>query len=64
MLNAEIPLFSLKIKTFDWAHNKLQFSFLALSLVLLVVFGFTALPVIILSYVVLSVINNMFWAKK
>ena len=64
MLNAEIPLFSLKIKTFDWAHHKLQFSFLALSLVLLVVFGFTALPVIILSYVVLSVINNMFWAKK
>jgi CDP-diacylglycerol--serine O-phosphatidyltransferase len=64
MLNAEIPLFSLKIKTFDWVHNKLQFSFLALSLVLLVVFGFTALPVIILSYVVLSVINNMFWAKK
>jgi CDP-diacylglycerol--serine O-phosphatidyltransferase len=64
MLNAEIPLFSLKIKTFDWTHNKLQFSFLALSLVLLLFFGFTALPVIILSYVALSVINNMFWAKK
>lgn len=64
MLNAEIPLFSLKIKTFDWAHNKLQFFFLALSLVLLLVFGFTALPVIILSYVALSVINNKFWAKK
>ena len=64
MLNAEIPLFSLKIKTFAWAHNKLQFFFLALSLVLLLVFGFTALPVIILSYVALSVINNRFWAKK
>jgi len=64
MLNAEIPLFSLKIKTFAWAHNKLQFSFLALSLVLLLFFGFTALPVIILSYVALSVINNMFWVKK
>jgi CDP-diacylglycerol--serine O-phosphatidyltransferase len=64
MLNAEIPLFSLKIKTFAWAHNKLQFFFLALSLGLLLVFGFTALPVIILSYVVLSVINNRFWAKK
>ncbi|WP_396209106.1 CDP-alcohol phosphatidyltransferase family protein [Flavobacterium sp.] len=64
MLNAEIPLFSLKIKTFGWAHNKLQFSFLALSLVLLLFFGFTALPVIILSYVALSVINNMFWVKK
>lgn len=64
MLNAEIPLFSLKIKTFAWVHNKLQFFFLALSLVLLLVFGFTALPVIILSYVALSVINNRFWAKK
>lgn len=64
MLNAEIPLFSLKIKEFSLEKNKLQFFFLALSFVLLLVFGFTALPLIILSYVVLSVFNNTLLAKK
>jgi CDP-diacylglycerol--serine O-phosphatidyltransferase len=64
MLNAEIPLFSLKIKEFSLEKNKLQFFFLALSFVLLLVFGFTALPVIIVSYVALSVLNNTLLAKK
>ncbi len=64
MLNAEIPLFSLKIKEFSLEKNKLQFFFLALSFVLLLVLGFTALPLIILSYVVLSVFNNTLLAKK
>ncbi|MEY2738152.1 MAG: hypothetical protein RL259_61 [Bacteroidota bacterium] len=64
MLNAEIPLFSLKIKEFSLEKNKLQFFFLALSFVLLLVLGFTALPLIILSYVALSVFNNTILAKK
>lgn len=64
MLNAEIPLFSLKIKEFSLEKNKLQFFFLALSFVLLFVLGFTALPLIILSYVALSVFNNTILAKK
>ena len=64
MLNAEIPLFSLKIKDFSWEKNKLQVIFLALSVVLLLFLGFTALPVIILLYVALSVINNTVLAKK
>lgn len=64
MLNAEIPLFSLKIKEFSLEKNKLQFFFLTLSFVLLLVLGFTALPLIILSYVALSVFNNTLLAKK
>lgn len=64
MLNAEIPLFSLKMKDFSWGKNKLQVIFLALSVVLLLFLGFTALPVIILLYVALSVINNTVLAKK
>lgn len=64
MLNAEIPLFSLKIKEFSLEKNKLQFFFLALSFVLLLVLGFSALPLIILSYVALSVFNNTILAKK
>jgi CDP-diacylglycerol--serine O-phosphatidyltransferase len=57
-------LFSLKIKEFSLEKNKLQFFFLALSFVLLLVLGFTALPLIILSYVALSVFNNTILAKK
>jgi CDP-diacylglycerol--serine O-phosphatidyltransferase len=64
MLNAEIPLFSLKMKDFSWEKNKLQVLFLVLSVVLLFVLGFTALPIIILLYVALSVINNTVLAKK
>jgi CDP-diacylglycerol--serine O-phosphatidyltransferase len=64
MLNAEIPLFSLKMKDFSWEKNKLQVIFLALSVVLLLLLEFTALPVIILLYVALSVINNTVLAKK
>jgi len=64
MLNAEIPLFSLKIKNFSWEKNKLQVIFLALSVVLLFLLEFTALPVIILLYVALSVLNNTVLAKK
>jgi CDP-diacylglycerol--serine O-phosphatidyltransferase len=64
MLNAEIPLFSLKIKDFSWDKNKLQVFFLAIAATLLLFLGFTALPIIILLYVVISVVNNTFLAKK
>lgn len=64
MLNAEIPLFSLKVKEFSWKKSKLQFSFLALSAFLLLFFGFTALPIIILFYVALSTINNAILTKN
>jgi CDP-diacylglycerol--serine O-phosphatidyltransferase len=64
MLNAEIPLFSLKIKNFSWEKNKLQVIFLVLSIVLLFLLEFTALPIIILLYVILSVVNNTVLAKK
>lgn len=63
MLNAEIPLFSLKIKDFSWDKNKLQVFFLTIAATLLLFFGFTALPIIILLYVVLSVVNNTFLVK-
>lgn len=58
ILNAEIPLFSLKIKEFSFAKNKLQLIFLALSVALLVVFRYLGIPLVILFYVLLSVFNN------
>src|SRR5690606_7494815 len=55
ILNAELPLFSLKIKKFGWADNKLQFSFLLFSALLLVWLGVLGVPLIIISYVLVSV---------
>jgi CDP-diacylglycerol---serine O-phosphatidyltransferase len=63
LLNAEIPLFSLKVKNFSWEKYRTQIIFLILSLVLIVLFDFTAIPLIILSYVLLSVCINTFTSK-
>ncbi|MDV6168403.1 CDP-alcohol phosphatidyltransferase family protein [Flavobacterium sp. DG1-102-2] len=60
MLNAEIPLFSLKVKYFNWETNKIQVVFLILSILFLFFFQYVGIPLIILSYVLLSVINNKF----
>ena len=63
MLNAEIPLFALKIKEFSFEKYKLQISFLLFSVVLLIFLQLSAIPIIIMSYVLLSVINNRMWKK-
>lgn len=63
ILNAEIPLFALKIKTFSLKKYALQIGFLLFSLLLIVVFQITAIPLIIISYVLLSVVNTKFIKK-
>jgi CDP-diacylglycerol--serine O-phosphatidyltransferase len=56
LLNAEIKLFALKFKNWGFADNKLRYFFLLLCLALILVFQFVAVPLIILSYVLLSVV--------
>lgn len=63
LLNAEIPLFSLKIKEFTWAKYKMQILFLIGSLLSFFILGFVAIPLIIISYVLVSVISNKMMAK-
>ena len=63
ILNAEIPLFSLKIKEFTWAKYKKQILFLIGSLLSFFILGFVAIPLIIISYVLISVISNKMTAK-
>lgn len=64
LLISEIPLFSLKIKSFGWKGNELRYSFLAASIVMLVLLKFVALPLIIVLYVLLSTINNLVKPKS
>ena len=63
ILNAEIPLFSLKIKNFNFKDNAIQIVFLTVALLLLVTLQYLAIPLIIIFYVLLSVINNKFLKK-
>jgi CDP-diacylglycerol--serine O-phosphatidyltransferase len=63
LLNAEIPLFSLKVKSFSWEKYKMQVVFLILSLILIILLEFIAIPIIILLYVMLSVVNNTIHKK-
>jgi CDP-diacylglycerol---serine O-phosphatidyltransferase len=63
ILNAEIPLFSLKIKNFNFADNKIRVVFLLLTALLLVFFQYLAVPLVIMMYILLSVINNKFSKK-
>ncbi len=64
IMNAEIPLFSLKIKNFSFQKYKLQIGFLVLSLIMIATLQFLAVPLIILTYVLLSVLNNIFSKKE
>jgi CDP-diacylglycerol---serine O-phosphatidyltransferase len=59
LLVAELPLFALKFKSFSWKGNEIRYSFLAVSVILIPLLKFWSLPIIILLYLVLSVINNV-----
>ena len=58
IMNAEIPLFSLKFKDFSFAKNKIQILFVLLSIAFIIVLKINAIPLIILNYILLSIINN------
>lgn len=63
MLNAEIPLFSLKIKQMSIKKNALQIGFLLSSVVLIASFHYAGIPLLIVLYVLLSVITNVLASK-
>ena len=60
LLNAELPLFGLKFKTWDFKSNAIRYVFLLVCAVLLVLLKFIAIPLIILIYILLSLL----WKDK
>lgn len=54
LLIAPWELFALKFKTFAWAANKVRFTFIGISVLLLALWQAAALPFVILLYVLLS----------
>ena len=59
LLVAELPLIALKFKNYSFTDNKFKYILLASSVLLLLLFKFLALPLIIILYIVLSVIENI-----
>lgn len=58
LLNAELPLFSLKMKSFAFKDNKVRYLFLLSCVLLLFVLSYVAVPLIILSYILISLFTN------
>ena len=58
LMNAEIPLFSLKFKDYSWKKNKIKYLFIILTAILSAIFQFIAIPLVILLYVLLSTVEN------
>jgi CDP-diacylglycerol--serine O-phosphatidyltransferase len=57
LLVAEIPLFALKFKNLRWQDNSTQFIFLLLAVALLIGLQATAIPLVVLLYVLMSVVR-------
>lgn len=60
LLVSRIEIFALKFKNFSWADNKVRFTFLGLSVLLLIIFQVAAIPLIILLYIGLSLGDKAF----
>lgn len=59
LLTSNIKLLALKFKDFSFANNMYRYILIILTIVLLVLFQFMAIPIIILSYILLSLIDNI-----
>ena len=59
LLNSGINLFALKFKNFSFKGNATRYIFIILCLVLLIVLKFAAIPIIILFYIIMSVLDNL-----
>lgn len=58
LLNSNIKLFALKFKHFGFKDNAVRYVFIVLTLILLVLLQFAAIPLIIMMYVLLSLVSS------
>ncbi len=59
ILNANIKLFALKFKDYSFKTNATRYIFIILCLVLLIVLHFAAIPLIIVLYIIMSILDNL-----
>lgn len=59
LMVSSLPMMALKFKTFGWAGNQFRAIFILLSTVLVFIFFFEAIPIILLLYVIISLIQTI-----
>ncbi|MBK5278461.1 MAG: CDP-diacylglycerol--serine O-phosphatidyltransferase [Bacteroidia bacterium] len=58
LMISRIEIFAFKFKDFTWKSNKVRFTFIGVSVLLLALLGILALPLLILLYIVFSLISK------
>ena len=64
LLVSRIQFFAFKFKNFRWEDNRIRFTFLILAVLLLITLQVLAIPIIIILYVVLSLLENTLSGRK
>jgi len=59
LLNSKIKLFALKFKNWGFKENSTRYIFIVLSIVTLIVLKFAAIPLIIVIYIIMSLLNSL-----
>ena len=58
LMNAEISLFSLKFKEYSFAKNYIKYVFIIVSILMIIGLQYISIPLIILLYVIISLLQN------
>jgi CDP-diacylglycerol--serine O-phosphatidyltransferase len=58
LLVAEIKMLALKFKSFGWSGNQSRWAFIALSIALIAIFQVVAIPMVIVLYIIISLIDS------
>ena len=64
LLISEIPMLAMKFKTYDFQSNILKYIFLVLTLILLISFQLSAIPLVIIVYILISILSFIFNKTK
>lgn len=58
LLNANMKLLALKFKTWNFQDNAARYILVMLAAIFLIIFQFAAIPLIILAYIIISILNK------
>lgn len=64
LMNAELPLFALKFNTFRFKDNLIRYTFLFTSLLILLFFKMPGILIVVILYIALSFVSQMYRNKK
>lgn len=59
LMVSRIEIFAFKFKNFSWADNKVRFTFLGVSVLLLALLQLLAIPIIIILYILFSLVEKV-----